>query len=123
MKTITRIGIGFCLMAGLSFGIQQYHGKLLDANCISQNGSARVTHDVAVTCAPTASTTTFAIKTNGKVRMFDEASNAKAATAVQEGLLKKGKDNDVDVAIYATRKGGTMKVESIRAHRSETSVH
>ena len=122
MNTITKIGIGLCLTAGLSFGIE-YHGKLLDANCVNQNGSARVTHDVAVKCAPTASTTAFAIQTNGKVRMFDEAGNAKAATAVQDGLVKRGNDNDVDVAINAKRKGDTMKVESIRGHRSETSVH
>jgi hypothetical protein len=124
MKTITSIGMGLCLTAGLTFGMEQYHGKLLDANCYHQNASSKNgSEKIAVMCAPTNSTTDFAIQTNGKIRMFDAAGNAKAATAVQEGLVKKGKDSDVDIAIYGTRHGDTIKVESVRGHRSQTSVH
>jgi len=115
--------MGICLTAGLSFGVQQYHGKLLDANCYNQNKSSKTGERIAVSCAPTASTSDFAIQTGGKVRMFDEAGNPKAATAMREGLVKQGKDHDVDVAIYGTRHHETMKVESIRGHRSQTSVH
>jgi preprotein translocase subunit SecF len=124
MKTITRIGIGLGLTAGLSFGMEQYHGKLLDATCYHQNASSKNgSEKIAAICAPTNSTTDFAIQTNGKVRIFDAAGNSKAATAVQEGIVKKGKDSDVDIAIYGTRHGDTIKVESIRGHKSLTAVH
>ena len=124
MKTITKIAIGFCLTTALSFGMQEWHGKLMDANCYNQNASAKTSGErIVVTCAPTSSTTTFAFKYGGKVRMLDAAGNDKAAAAVQQGLVKTGKDNDVDVAINGTRHGNTIKVESIRGHKSNTSVH
>jgi len=126
MKTITRLAAAFIFCGGLSFGmVVQYHGKLLDANCYNQNGASRRVNGerMVVTCAPTASTSEFAIRTNGKVRMFDTAGNQKAATAIQDGLVKPSKDHDVDVAIYGTRHGNTIKVETIRNHKSETAVH
>ena len=126
MKTITGIATAFLFCAGMSFGMTvQYHGKLLDANCYNQNGASKHVNGerMVVSCAPTASTSEFAIRTNGKVRMFDTAGNEKAAAAIRDGLVKPGKDHDVDVAIYGSRHGNTIKVESIRNHKSDTALH
>jgi len=122
MRSIAKCGMWLCLTAGLSFGITQYHGQLMDASCYNQSG-----HETAgkawVQCAPTNATTQFAIHTNGKVRMLDENGNAKASTAFQEGILKRDGNGDMPVVVNGYRHGNTIKVESIRAHKSDTSVH
>jgi len=98
-----------------------YRGQLMDASCYTQND-----HSGAkswVTCAPTATTTSFAIHTNGKVRMLDPAGNDKAETALKTGILRRDHNGDMPVIVGGWRHGNTIKVESIRAHKSDTSVH
>jgi len=80
MKTLVRFGIGLCCTIGLSFGLTWYRGQLMDASCYNQNQN-NMAGKIWVKCAPTASTTTFAIHANGKVRMLDDAGNAKAMAA------------------------------------------
>ena len=122
MRTITKFGLGLCFMAGLSFGITMYRGQLMDASCYNANQS-NTGEKVWVRCAPTAATTSFAIHTNGKIRMLDEAGNNKAETAFTSGVLKRDKNGDMPVTIDGWRHGNTIKVEGIRARGSETSVH
>jgi hypothetical protein len=55
--------------------------------------------------------------------MLDAAGNSKAETALQHGDLKRDPNGDMPVVIEGTRHGNTIKVESIRAHKSDTSVH
>jgi len=99
-----------------------YRGQLMDASCYNQNSSG-ASGKAWVQCAPTDSTTTFAIHTNGKVRMLDAGGNNKAGTAFKQGHLKRDKNGDMPVIVSGWRKGNTIKVESIRAHKSDTSVH
>jgi hypothetical protein len=94
----------------------------MDASCYNQNPSA-AGEKVWVRCAPTASTNSFAIHTNGKVRMLDTAGNDKAETALKEGIMKRDKNTDMPVIVDGTRHGNTIKVESVRGHKSDTSVH
>src|ERR1700674_3512123 len=127
MKVIARLGIALCLAAGLSFAaLEEYRGKLLDASCANQSSTSqtKASEKMAQTCAPTASTVNFAIlASDGKVRMLDPAGNEKAATVLKNGDLKADKDGDFHVVIMGSRKGDTLKVESIRAHKSDVSVH
>ena len=76
-----------------------------------------------VRCAPTDSTNSFAIHTNGKVRMLDVDGNSKAEAALKQGDLKRDKNGDMPVSVNGTRHGNTIRVESIRARGSDTSIH
>lgn len=121
MKSIAKFGTWLCLGAGLAFGMTNYHGQLMDASCYTQ----RADHSgkAWVACAPTASTTNFAIHTNGKVRMLNPAGNQKAEAAMQKGILKHDANGDMPVVVAGTRHGNMIRVESIRARGSETAVH
>ena len=121
MRTIAKIGMWLCLTSALSFGITMYRGQLMDASCYNQNPSEG--GKSWVRCAPTDSTTSFAIHANGKVRMLDPAGNDKAETALKQGTLKRDKNGDMPVVVGGWRHGNTIKVESIRARGSDASVH
>src|SRR5438046_1174121 len=114
--------MGLCMAAALSFGATEYHGQLMDATCYNQNPS-QSGNKSWVRCATTASTTTFAIHTNGKVRMLDPAGNDKAEAAFQQGNLTRDPNGDMPVAVMGRRHGNTIQVESIRAHKSDVSIH
>ena len=121
MKTIGKFGLALCLSTGLGFGITFYHGQLVDASCYNQNSNND--GKVWVTCAPTASTTSFAIHANGKIRMLNDAGNDKAKVAFKNGDLKRDKNGDMPVVVSGYRHGNTISVEGIRARGSDTSVH
>ncbi len=122
MRPFAKLGLGICLMAALGSAMTVYRGQLMDAACYNQNpnGSGE---KVWVRCAPTASTTMFAIHTNGKIRMLDAGGNDKALTAFQHGDLRRDKNTDMPVEINGTRHGNVIKVEGIRGHKSDVSVH
>jgi hypothetical protein len=122
MKNILRFGLGIAATAALGLAVDMYHGQLMDASCYNQN-SSQPAEKIWVKCAPTASTTAFAIHTNGKVRMLDAAGNDKALTAFKEGILKRDPNGDMPVVVDGVRQGNTIKVEGIRARGSDTSVH
>jgi len=122
MKTLVRFGIGLCCTIGLSFGLTWYRGQLMDASCYNQNQN-NMAGKIWVKCAPTASTTTFAIHANGKVRMLDDAGNAKAMAAFKEGTLKVDSNGDMPVKIDGYRHGNTIQVEGISARGSNVTVH
>ena len=124
MKTITKMGITVC-MAGVFCYAENFNGKLIDASCYdsSQNGAGATTSNsdhssrgkLDKECAPTSSTTTFAVQTsNKKVYKLDSSGNAKAAEAMQAGSLKADNDGDVHVAVSGSMEGNTVKVDSIQ---------
>ena len=122
MKTIAMLVLSFGMAAASAGAVTMYRGQLVDASCYQQN-SAGSGEKVWVTCAPTASTTAFAIHTDGKIRMLDAAGNDKAKAAFQQGLLKRDANTDMPVVIDGYRHGNTIQVEGIRARGAETSVH
>src|SRR5215472_8939807 len=98
MRTIIKAGMCLSFAATLAFGLTQYRGQLMDASCYNQNPST-TGEKVWVRCAPTDSTTAFAIHTNGKIRMLDPAGNDKALTAFKNGNLKRDKNGDMPVTV------------------------
>ncbi len=122
MSTIGRLGMGLCLTAGISFGVTMYRGQLMDASCYNQNRT-ETGAKAWVQCVPTASTTNFAIRTDGRVRILDAAGDSKAEAAFQEGALKLNRKGDMPVIIDGSRRGNTIAVEGIRSPGSDTSVH
>jgi hypothetical protein len=122
MRTIALFGMAFCLTAALGFSVTMYRGQLMDAGCYNHNSSAGG-EKVWVKCAPSGTTTHFAIHTNGKIRMLDAGGNDKALTAYRSGILKRDKNGDMPVRIDGYRHGNTIKVEGLRASGSDTSIH
>jgi hypothetical protein len=114
MKTIAKLGIAFCLAGAFSYG-DVWRGKLLDASCYDQNG--KLGHEGSV-CAPTASTTNFAIKVrHGKVYKLDAMSNMKAQKAVEDGVVNANQYGDFRAQITGKREAnGFVMVDSI-THR------
>ena len=122
MKTIAMLVLGFGMATGSAGAVTLYRGQLVDAACYQQN-PADSSGKIWVTCAPTASTTTFAIHTEGKIRTLDAAGNEKAMAAFHSGILKRDSNTDMPVVIDGYRHGNTIQVEGIRARGSDTSVH
>jgi len=122
MKNILRLGVGVALTVGLSFAIDMYRGQLVDASCYNQN-SSQTQGKIWVRCAPKDTTTTFAIHTEGKIRMLDAQGNNKVEAALKEGLLKRDSNGDMPVVIDGSLHGNTLHVEGVRARGSDISVH
>jgi hypothetical protein len=112
MKTIAKLGIAFCLAGAFSYGAVYRGAKLLDASCYDQNGKVR--HEGKM-CAPTSSTTNFAIETrSGKIYKLDAQSNLKAQEAVQQGVVKANRYGDFRARVTGKREAnGFMMVNSI----------
>jgi|SRR5690242_10805530 hypothetical protein len=127
MRTITKMGLTLC-MAGAFCYAENWNGKLIDASCYDNSragstastNSGRTSSKLDKECAPTSSTSTFAIQTSGsKVYKLDSAGNAKAAEAMQAGSLKSDKDGDVHVSISGSMQGDTVKVDSLQGKGGE----
>ncbi len=123
MKTAMKLGIVLGLAAVASYA-ENWTGKLVDASCYDSNkgAPASVDHKAAPTggekldrdCAPTSTTSTFALHANGKVYRLDSAGNAKAAADMQGGAIKQDKDGDVHVTVSGKMQGDTISVDSLK---------
>ena len=119
MKTIAKIGLTLCLAGGLSFGATWRGAKLLDASCYDQNG--KISH-LGFTCAPTASTSSFAFESrSGRVYKMDAISNEKAQKAVADGVVRPNRYGDYRASIMGHRESRrVVMVNSIyHGNRSE----
>jgi len=111
-KILTTLGFtaGFCCAASWS-------AKLLDANCsgigTSTTVAKKASEKLAQSCAPSVSTTVFAILVDGKIYKFDSASNEKAVVAVKNGSLKADKDGDLHATVSGDLQGDVVTVNSI----------
>ncbi|HEY7335134.1 MAG TPA: hypothetical protein VH639_09635 [Bryobacteraceae bacterium] len=112
MKKITKLGIVFCLAGVFSFGATWRGAKLLDASCYDQNGKVR---HVGSMCAPTESTTNFAMETRmGHIYKLDSLSNQKAEQAVQNGVVRANGHGDFRAKVTGKREGnGFVNISSI----------
>lgn len=119
MKTIWKLGALLGLGAAFCFG-EVWQAKVLDASCSdSRKGTEhKSSENLARECAPTASTTDFAIQTSdGKVYKVDSSGSAGLAKDLRDGVLKKDKDGDVHANITGSREGETVKVTSINVEK------
>lgn len=122
MQSITKLGLGLSLFAALSYA-ETFNGKLIDASCFDSSHSANRTATSAdrsstgkldKECAPTASTSNFAVETSGKkVYKLDHDGNVKATEAMQSGSVKPDDDGDVHVSVSGTKQGNTVTVDKI----------
>lgn len=121
MKIFSTLAVTLCFAGALCYA-ETFTGKLMDASCyttnkVSSQESGRKTYDsITKTCAPTASTTNFALRVNGSTYntdagntfKLDDAANAQAATAIQNGTLKPDKDGDVHAKVSGKVEGETL---------------
>jgi len=126
MTTFSKVLISLSLSGALS-NAENLNGKLLDATCYDTSHSSASTtagtnqttdrksrENLAKTCAPTASTTTFMLlSSKGMVYKLDSEGNTKAAAAFQSGSLKADKDGDMHASISGTVLGDSVKADSI----------
>jgi hypothetical protein len=107
--------------AMLSFGAN-FNAKLLDASCASSatsGGQKASAEKLEKSCAPTASTTTFAVMEKGKTYALDAKGNEMAASAMKNGSIKPDKDGDVHVSINGTMEGSSLKVDSLKGGKGD----
>jgi hypothetical protein len=123
MRSILRLGLGLSLAAALC-AAEAFHGKLIDASCYDRiqasnraaAGAERAsTANLDKKCAPTASTSNFAIETPGKkVYRFDHDGNIKATEAMQSGSLQPDNAGDFHVSLSGSTQGDTVNVDSLQ---------
>lgn len=122
MTTISKVLISLSLSGALSYA-ENLTGKLLDSTCYDSHQSSASTtstqtaksrENLAKTCAPTASTTTFVLlSSKGTAYKLDSEGNTKAAAAIQNGSMKPDKDGDMHASISGTVQGDSVKLDSI----------
>ena len=125
MTTLSKVLLSLSLSGALSYA-ENVNGKLLDAACYDSHSGASATsganqttdrksrENLAKTCAPTASTTSFALlNSKGMVYKLDSEGNAKAIAAFQSGSLKADKDGDMHASISGTVLGDALRADSI----------
>ncbi|MCU1338164.1 MAG: hypothetical protein JWO19_3745 [Bryobacterales bacterium] len=120
MNKLTKLGMILCMGAVLSYA-ETISGKLIDATCYDSKATATSAGQKAPSldkidkdCAPTASTTVFAVHANGKVYKLDPSGNAKVASEMQSGGIKADKDGDVHITVSGTPQGDTLKADSVK---------
>jgi hypothetical protein len=114
MKRTVNIAFILCT-AGLMSYAANWNAKLLDASCAASNPSGQKTSSekFAQTCAPTATTSSFAIESAGKIYKLDTAGNNMAAAALKNGSITPDKDGDVHATVQGNAQGDMIQVESI----------
>jgi hypothetical protein len=111
MRTI-KLGIMLCVAGALSFGAVWRGAKLLDASCYEGNSRAP---RLGSMCAPTETTTNFAMETRmGHVYKLDAVSNEKTEKALQEGVIAPNRHGDYRARVTGRREAnGFIAVNSI----------
>jgi hypothetical protein len=112
-RTLTLLGV-LMFTTALAFA-GSWTGRLLDANCATRQANA--------TCAPTSSTTAFAVDVNGKILKLDAEGNKKAAEAfktynngAERTKEPNSQNSSVSGTVQGTMKGNQIKVDSIDLH-------
>jgi hypothetical protein len=128
MKRFATLGATLCFVGGLA-SAATFTGRLMDAECYntnkvaSQENGHKTYHSITKTCAPTASTSSFAVRITGSgtggyvgsTVKLDDPGNAQAASEIQNGALKPAKDGAVHVRVSGKILGETFQTASVRS--------
>ena len=123
MKTFTTLAVSLCLAASSGYAAQRYTGRLMDADCYntnkvaSQEAGHKTYQAITKTCAPTAATTSFAVRITGSpysadtgyTIKLDDAGNAAAMAELKSGTLKPSKDGNIRVRVRGELMGEVLK--------------
>jgi hypothetical protein len=119
MNSIMKAGAILCF-AGFCSYAETWTGKLVDAACYDSKATASSAGEttsklgnIDKECAPTASTTSYAVHANGKFYKLDSSGNAKIAADLKSGAIKADKDGDVHASVTGSLEGNTIKVDTV----------
>jgi len=124
MRRLATLGMMLSFAAALCHA-ERFTGKLMDAACYntnkvaSQESGHKTYRSITKTCAPTESTTSFAVRITsggnaGNTIRLDDPGNAQAAAAMKSGALKADKDGDVHISVSGKLLGETLKDVSVQ---------
>ena len=109
MQKITSFIAFSSMFALLAFG-ENFSGKLVDANCYTQQKKL-------TGCDASSTTTQFALQVSSKLYMLDTTGNTKAASAMANRADRATDPNHpaqgVVAKVTGTQNGGTIAVDSI----------
>jgi hypothetical protein len=103
--------VAFCTVSSvMAFGAT-WSGRLIDANCYTQQKKV-------ASCDATGTTTAFALEVSGKVYMLDANGNAKASSALKNRADRAADPNnpqsmEILAKVSGTETGGTINVDSV----------
>jgi len=122
MKTTTTLGIILCMAGAVGYA-KDFDGKLIDASCYLTRSTSNASGQKPVKldkidkdCAPTSSTTTFAVLSDDKIYKLDDATNARIAEDRQRGKIKADKDGDVHISVSGKLEGDTIVGDKVKGH-------
>ncbi len=108
MRRVLRTGALLTVVSALALA-ETWSGKLVDATCADPQKTE--------SCAPTTSTSAFAIVSSGKMLKLDATGNTKAAEALKnrENSANRSKDpnSQITARVQGTLDGDVIKVDSI----------
>ena len=124
MRKLVTLGIMLFLTGALCHA-ERFTGRLMDAACYNTNKVAsqasghKTYHSITKTCAPTESTTSFAVRITsggnaGNTIRLDDSGNARVESALKSGELRVGKDGAMHVKVSGKLLGETLKDASVK---------
>jgi hypothetical protein len=111
MRSILRGIVSLAVFAGMC-AAETFTGKLIDASCAIQQGSANA-------CTPNSSTTNYGLDVNGKIYRLDSNGNAKASQALKSRADRMADPSvpqmaeGVKATVKGTLQGDIIKTESV----------
>lgn len=128
MRRLATLAAALCFAGGLA-SAATFTGRLMDADCYntnkvnSQENGHKTYRSITKTCAPTASTSNFAVRITGSATgslvgntvKLDDSGNTQATTEMQSGTLKLAKDGTVHVRVSGKILGETFQTTSVRS--------
>ena len=112
MKILLMIGTVLCFGSSICFA-ESWTGKLVDSACVDRQGGNPPQQKTQNTCAPSRSTTNFAVRTaDGRVLRLDSTGNVKAAEMMHASESSKTNDGTM-VILTGAQEGRVVRVESI----------
>jgi hypothetical protein len=134
MRILSALGITFCCVAGFSYAAT-FNGRLMDAACYNTNKVAtqesghKTYKSITKTCAPTASTTNFAVRITsspyeeyvGDTIKLDDSGNSQAASEIRSGELKTSGRGIVHVTVSGKLRGETLESASVKPSRRNSA--
>jgi hypothetical protein len=136
IKVLTTLGIAL-FVAGSQCYAARFSGKLMDADCYNSNKVStketghKSSHSITKTCAPTQSTTNFAVRVTsgpfheeeGNTIKLDDTGNSMAASSMRAGSLQPDADGDVYVRVSGKLRASELLItKSLNPARHTTIV-
>jgi len=91
---------------------ETFNGKLIDASCVAQQKASD-------SCAPTDSTTMYALDVSGKVYKLDDTGNGKAADAIKNQANRQANPDSTKKTVVAAKVNGTLDGDVIKVDTIE----